>query len=195
MINDKYKVYKILLYINKRWTPLWMTKIFRFSQEKNWSEHYTWESGRPICQDRVGSIRENPTVHSALHYLVNLLFSLAASFRFRNRPSNSGHRSSFLVFWRAVFVHFRFRFDLSQIFFLHLSRFLDTMTFSEDEDETLAQFLESEVLSEVSDKVLWLFMVLNFISCVNHRLGFWFGGSPRKCLFCSGSIGNCSSRV
>lgn len=40
------------------------------------------------------------------------------------------------------------------------------MTFSEDEDETLAQFLESEVLSEASDKVLRMFMVLNFISCI-----------------------------
>lgn len=70
-------------------------KIFRFTLEKIWSEHYTWESGKvhmPV--DRVGSIRENPTVHSALHYLINLLFSFAASFRFRNRPSNSGHRSS-----------------------------------------------------------------------------------------------------
>jgi len=35
------------------------------------------------------------------------------------------------------------------------------MTFSDDEDENLAQFLESEVLSEVSDKVFQL-ITINF---------------------------------
>jgi hypothetical protein len=33
------------------------------------------------------------------------------------------------------------------------------MTFSDDEDENLAQFLESEVLSEVSDKVFQLLTI------------------------------------
>lgn len=66
------------------------------------------------------------------------------------------------------------------------------MTFSDDEDENLAQFLESEVLSEVSDKVFqlftinfhFLFLIYNLI-LLDYRLGFWFGIQKKKsCFIC-----------
>ncbi|PNX79072.1 F-box protein SKIP31 [Trifolium pratense] len=66
--------------------------------------------------------------------------------------SSSSSSSTLFPFRPDSTTVFKFRSPVHSLINPPSQNFYDTMTFSDDEDENLAQFLESEVLSEVSDK-------------------------------------------